>query len=157
MLQGRLFAYNDAHRYRLGSNYHMLPVNRPKGMVIENYQRDGAMRFDDNQAGMVNYYPNSMGGPEPKIDASEPTEEISGIAARQRYTHPNDDFVQAGDLYRKAMNEMDRSHLVDNIVSHLGTAKKDIQIRQTRIFLKADPEYGRRVAEGLNLSDIDLG
>ena len=30
MLQGRLFAYADAHRYRVGANHNQLPINRPK-------------------------------------------------------------------------------------------------------------------------------
>ena len=38
-----------------------------------------------------------------------------------------------------------------NIVDHLGSAQKRIQLRQAAIFFKADPEYGRRVAEGLGL------
>lgn len=152
MLQGRLFAYHDAHRYRLGPNYHLLPVNRPKAMKMDNYQRDGYMRFDGNEGGKPNYYPNSFNGPEPQIDASEPAFEVSGKAARQKYTHPNDDFVQAGNLYRKVMADKDRDHLISNIVTHLCNAKKDIQIRQTKLFYKADPEYGRRVAEGLKLN-----
>jgi len=152
MLQGRLFAYHDAHRYRLGANYHLLPVNRPKAMKMDNYQRDGYMRFDGNEGGKPNYYPNSFNGPEPQIDASEPAFEVSGKAARQKYTHPNDDFVQAGNLYRKVMTDKDRDHLISNIVTHLCNAKKDIQIRQTKLFYKADPEYGRRVAEGLKLN-----
>jgi len=151
MLQGRLFAYHDAHRYRLGPNYHLLPVNRPKAMTMNNYQRDGYMRFDSNEGGKPNYYPNSYNGPEPQIDAAEPPFEVSGKVARQKYTHPNDDFVQAGNLYRKVMTDRDRDHLIGNIVTHLCNAKKDIQIRQTKIFYKADPEYGRRVAEGLKL------
>jgi catalase len=151
MLQGRLFAYHDAHRYRLGPNYHLLPVNRPKAMTMDNYQRDGYMRFDGNVGGKPNYYPNSFGGPEPRIEAAEPPFEVSGKVARQKYTHPNDDFVQAGNLYRKVMSDEDRDHLIGNIVTHLCKAKKDIQIRQTKIFYKADPEYGRRVAEGLKL------
>lgn len=152
MLQGRLFAYHDAHRYRLGPNYHLLPVNRPKAMKMDNYQRDGYMRFDGNEGGKPNYYPNSFNGPEPQIDASEPAFEVSGKATRQKYTHPNDDFVQAGNLYRKVMADKDRDHLISNIVTHLCNAKKDIQIRQTKLFYKADPEYGRRVAEGLKLN-----
>ena len=151
MLQGRLFAYNDAHRYRLGANYHLLPVNAPKGVKADNYQRDGAMRFDANGGGGPNYYPNTMGGPAPQPDAAEPAFEVSGKAARQRYMHPNDDYVQAGDLYRKAMSAMDREHLVSNIVGHLKGAKREIQVRQTKIFCRADEEYGRRVAEGLGL------
>jgi len=151
MLQGRLFAYHDAHRYRLGPNYHLLPVNRPKAMTMDNYQRDGYMRFDSNEGGRPNYYPNSFDGPEPQIDAAEPPFEVSGKVARQKYTHPNDDFVQAGNLYRKVMTDEDRDHLIGNIVTHLCNAKKDIQIRQTKIFYKADPDYGRRVAKGLGL------
>jgi len=152
MLQGRLFAYHDAHRYRLGPNYHLLPVNRPKAMTMDNYQRDGSMRFDSNEGGKPNYYPNSYGGSEPTLDASDPDFEVSGIAARQKYTHPNDDFVQAGNLYRKVMTDTDRDHLIDNIVTHLCNAKKDIQIRQTKVFYKADPEYGQRIAKGLGLN-----
>jgi catalase len=151
MLQGRLFAYHDAHRYRLGPNYLLLPVNRPKGVKVQNYQRDGFMRFDANEGGGPNYYPNSLGGPEPDIQAAEPVFKVSGNAARQPYTHPNDDFVQAGNLYRQVMPDEDRDHLIGNIVSHLANARKDIQIRQTKIFYKADPDYGRRVAEGLGL------
>lgn len=151
MLQGRLFAYHDAHRYRLGPNYLLLPVNRPKGVKVQNYQRDGFMRFDANGGGSPNYYPNSLGGPEPDIQAAEPVFRVSGNAARQPYTHPNDDFVQAGNLYRQVMTDKDRDHLIGNIVSHLCNARKDIQIQQTKIFYKADPDYGRRVAEGLGL------
>ena len=151
MLQGRLFAYHDAHRYRLGPNYHLLPVNRPKGIKVENYQRDGFMRFDVNGGIAPNYYPNSFGGPEPDTQAAEPVFKVSGNAARQPYTHPNDDFVQAGNLYRKVMTDEDRDHLIGNIVSHLCNARNDIQIRQTIIFYKANPDYGQRVAEGLGL------
>jgi len=151
MLQGRLFAYNDAHRYRLGANYHLLPVNAPKGVKVDNYQRDGAMRFDANGGGSPNYYPNTMGGPVPHPDAAEPAFEASGKVARHRYTHPNDDYVQAGDLYRKAMSAMDREHLVGNIVGHLKGANREIRVRQAKIFYRADAEYGRRVAEGLGL------
>ncbi|MDH5362775.1 MAG: catalase, partial [Aigarchaeota archaeon] len=85
------------------------------------------------------------------IQAAEPAFGVSGKAARQRYTHPNDDFVQAGDLYRIVMTDEGRDHLIGNIVSHLCNAKKEIQIRQTKIFYKADIDYGRRVAEGLGL------
>ena len=151
MLQGRLFAYPDAHRYRLGPNYLLLPVNRPKGVKTMNYQRDGYMRFDSNGDGAPNYYPNSFGGPEPSIKTAEPFYMISGKATRQEYNHPNDDFIQPGTLYSKVMNDVDRENLIKNIVSHLCNAKKDIQIRQTKLFYKADPKYGQRVAEGLKI------
>jgi catalase len=151
MLQGRLFAYHDAHRYRLGANYLLLPVNQPKAVKAKNYQRDGYMRFDGNEGDAPNYYPNSFGGPEPDVKAAEPSFEVSGKTARQPYTHPNNDFVQPGDLYRKVMTNLDRDHLIGNIVPHLRNANREIQLRQAQIFFKADPEYGQRVAEGLGI------
>jgi len=151
MLQGRLFSYHDTHLHRLGPNYHLLPVNSPKGTRENSYQRDGAMRSDDNGGGSPNYWPNSFGGPEPDPKSLEPHFEVSGDAGRHPYRHPNDDFVQPGNLYRDVMSDEDREHLVGNIVSHLGGAQKRIQLRQTALFYKADVDYGRRVAEGLGL------
>jgi catalase len=155
MLQGRLFSYHDTHRHRLGPNYHLLPVNSTKGCPMHSYQRDGFMRFDANGSGGPNYYPNSFGGPAPDARAAEPPFEVSGQAARQEYTHLNDDFVQAGDLYRKVMNDQDRDNLIGNIVGHLSGAQRRIQLRQCAIFYKADVEYGTRVAEGLKL-DLEV-
>ncbi len=155
MLQGRLFSYHDTHRHRLGPNYHLLPVNTAKDCPMKSYQRDGSMRFDANGGAGPNYYPNSFGGPAPDPKAVEPPFEVSGRAARQEYLHPNDDFEQAGDLYRKVMTDQDRDNLIENIVGHLGGAERRIQLRQCAIFYKADVEYGTRVAEGLNM-DLEI-
>jgi catalase len=151
MLQGRLFSYQDTHRHRLGANYHLIPVNSAKCAPVNNYQRDGFMRTDSNGGGAPNYYPNSFGGPGPRPEVAESAFEVTGKAARQPYTHPNDDFVQPGTLYRDVMTDEDRDHLIGNIVAHLGGAQKRIQLRQTAVFYKVDPEYGSRVAEGLGL------
>jgi catalase len=151
MLQGRLFSYHDTHRHRLGPNYHLLPVNASKASPEDSYQRDGFMRIDDNGGGGPNYYPNSMGGAEPDPRVAPPPVDVSGMAARHAYNLTDDDFVQAGDLYRKVMTDVDRDHLIGNIVSHLGNAQKRIQLRQTALFYKADTDYGLRVAEGLGL------
>jgi len=152
MLQARIHSYHDAHIHRLGANYQLLPVNAPKAARMMNYQRDGHMRFDDNGGGGPNYYPNSFGGPEPDPRAAEPPIELTGKADRYEYSHPNDDFVQAGDLYRKVMSKTDREHLVGNIAAHLGNAQKRIQLRQTAIFYKADADYGTQVAKALKLN-----
>jgi len=151
MLQARVFSYHDTHVHRLGPNYHLIPVNAPKCAPENSSQRDGFMRVDDNGGGGPNYWPNSFGGPAPDPTAGEPHFELSGKAGRFSFTHPNDDFVQAGNLYRKVMTDEDRGHLIGNIVDHLGGAQKRIQLRQTAVFYKADPDYGRRVADGLGL------
>lgn len=151
MLQARLFSYHDTHIHRLGPNYHLIPVNAPKYAPENSYQRDGFMRVDINGSNGPNYWPNSSGGPAPDPTTGEPPFEVSGKAGRHPYTHPNDDFMQAGNLYRNVMTDQDRENLVGNIVDHLSGAQKRIQLRQTAIFYKADPDYGRRVAEGLGL------
>jgi catalase len=85
-------------------------VNRPKGMKAKNYQQDGYMRGEANEGDAPNYYPNGFGGPEPDIKAAEPAFEVSDKAIRQRYIHPNDDFVQPRNLNRKVMINKDREN-----------------------------------------------
>ena len=43
LLQGRLFAYGDAQRYRLGVNNDQIPVNQAH-CPVHSYHRDGMMR-----------------------------------------------------------------------------------------------------------------
>jgi catalase len=156
MLQARVFSYHDTHIHRLGPSYHLIPVNAPKNAPENSYQRDGFMRVDANGGGGPNYWPNSFGGPAPDPTAAEPPFGVSGQAGRYPFRHPNDDFVQAGTIFRKVMTPEDRDHLIGNIVDHLGKAQKRIQMRQTALFYKADPDYGRRVAEGLKLDMIEV-
>lgn len=54
----RLFAYDDAQRYRIGPNFALLPVNRPRCPFFNN-QQDGPMNSAD-QKGEINYYPSSF-------------------------------------------------------------------------------------------------
>ena len=150
MLQGRLFAYGDAHRYRVGANHQALPINRPRSEV-NNYQRDGQMRADSNGGGSVYYEPNSLGGPtESPADKPAPYE-VSGSADSVAYDH-HDHYTQPGDLYR-LLSEEERTRLVQTIVGAMKPVESDeIKLRQIGHFYKADPEYGVRVAEGLGLS-----
>ncbi|MED4588016.1 catalase KatA [Priestia flexa] len=149
MLQGRLFAYADAHRYRVGVNHNHLPINRPKSDV-HHYQRDGQMRFDGNGGGSVYYEPNSYGGPTETPEHKQTAFPVSGVAENAPYDH-NDHYTQAGDLYR-LMSTEERERLVNNIVEAMKPVEKDeIKLRQIAHFYKADPEYGLGVARGLGL------
>ncbi|MFK2825716.1 catalase KatA [Bacillus sp. B190/17] len=150
MLQGRLFAYSDAHRYRVGANHNQLPINRPKAEV-NNYQRDGQMRFDNNGGKAVYYEPNSFSGPKEMPSANVTPFNVAGQAGNYNYHH-DDHYTQAGDLYR-LMSEEERERLAANIVNAMKpVAKEEIKLRQIRHFYKADPEYGTRVAKGLGLT-----
>lgn len=149
MLQGRLFAYADAHRYRVGANHQHLPINRAKSEV-NSYQRDGQMRFDGNGGKSVNYEPNSFGGPAEVNEHKQASFPVSGVAENVGYDH-HDHYTQAGDLYR-LMSEEERTRLVANIVAAMKPVERDdIKLRQIGHFYKADQEYGTRIAQGLGL------
>jgi len=152
MLQGRIFAYADAQRYRLGVNFERLPINRPLATVANTYQRDGFMRFDDNGGASVNYEPNSFGGPKADPAYNEPPLKISGDANRyEQKRGVDDDFVQPGNLFR-LMTPDERKRLVENIVASLKKAQRDIQGRIVPYFYKADKAYGEGVEKGLGLA-----
>lgn len=152
MLQGRMFAYPDTHRHRLGPNHHMIPVNAPKAANPLTYQRDGLMSM--THGGAPNYNPNSFEPVSTDPSVLPPPLQVEGVVERSEYPLEDKDFFQAGTLYRQVMSEEDRDNLIKNIASHLGNARKRIQLRQTALFFKADKEYGERVAEALGL-DMD--
>jgi catalase len=154
MLQARIVSYTDAHRYRLGVNFQALPVNRPQCPVF-GYHRDGAMRFDGNAGGAVNYEPNSFGGPRQASAAAcpvlaEPPLALDGPAARYDHRKGNDDYRQPGDLFRLLTREK-RELLFGNIARHMASVPREIQLRQLCHFFRADPAYGQGVAAALGI------
>lgn len=153
MLQGRLFAYADAHRYRLGANYHQIPVNCPFARGVHNYQRDGAMRVDGNGGASVNYEPNSFGGPVEDASAAIATFPLSGDVGRT--ATGGDDFAQAGMLWR-LMSESERANLVGNLAQALGPVPRQIQLRQLAHFSRADSAYGSAVAAALGIEPAEI-
>lgn len=149
MLQGRIFSYADAHRYRLGVNHHQIPINRPVAGV-NNYYRDGYMRVDGNGGGSVYYEPNSFDGPVEDSNSKISPFEVFGEADSVPYDS-DDHYTQPGDLYR-LMSEDEKERLVKAFVNHMKPVPEEIQKRQIAHFVKADPDYGARIAEGVGLS-----
>ena len=149
MLQARIFSYADAHRYRIGTNYQQLPINRPK-VPVHTYHRDGQQRFDDNFGGAVNYEPNSFGGPVQDPRSSSRRCAISGDAARYDHRVGNDDYSQPGNLFR-LMPDDAKQRLMDNLATAMRDVPEEIQRRQVAHFSRADPAYGAGVAERLGL------
>ncbi|MBP1950635.1 catalase [Virgibacillus litoralis] len=150
MLQGRLFGYSDAHRYRIGANHQELPINRPVNEVNNN-QYDGQMRYS-NGSGSVNYEPNSY-DTEPKEDPASKISPFEVYGEADSVSYDSDDhYTQAGDLYR-LMSADEKDRLIDAFVGHMKPVDKDeIKLRQIEHFYKADPEWGERIASGLGLS-----
>ena len=149
MLQARIMSYADAHRYRIGVNYASLPVNNPHADV-HTYHRDGHMRFDGNFGGAVNYEPNSMGGPVEDPKYLEPPLKISGDADRYNHREGADDYTQPGNLFR-LMNASQKEQLFCNLAEAMEGVPERIVARQLVHCYKADPDYGRGVAQKLGL------
>jgi catalase len=149
MLQARLLSYPDAHRYRIGINYAALSINQPR-CPVNTYHRDGQTRFDGNGGGRVNYQPNSFGGPQEDPALQEPPLRIQGDAGRYNHRDGNEDYRQAGDLFR-LMNADQQSQLVGNLAAAMKDVPRFIQLRQLGHFHKADPAYGDGVASLLGI------
>jgi len=148
MLQARVVSYADAQRYRLGVNFERLPVNAPK-CPMHNYQRDGAMRFDDNGGSSVIYEPNSFGGPKEAPSFREPPLRITGNADwYEQKRGVDDDYIQPGNLFR-LMTPQQQKHLCENIAGSLKKVPKEIQEKMINHFTKADPAYGAGVAKAV--------
>ncbi len=148
MLQARVVSYSDAHRYRLGTNYESLPVNRPI-CPVHNYQRDGAMRSDGNGGASVNYEPNSFGGPNADPSFAEPPLKITGDAARYEQKRGVDaDYVQPGNLFR-LMSADQQQRLIRNITGSLKKVPKELQKKMVAHFTKVDKNYGEGVGKEL--------
>jgi catalase len=151
VLQARIMSYPDAQRYRLGANYQQLPVNQPKCPVMH-YQRDGAMALGNNGGNTPNYDPNSHpDAPKQNCAYAEPAMDLGHVKV-VRYDHHqgNDEYTQAGDLYRLLKPDA-QQRLVDNIVGSMSGVRQEIQMRQLCHFFRADPQYGMQVATGLGI------
>jgi catalase len=151
MLQGRLFSYGDAQRYRLGVNHNLIPVNKSR-CPFHSFHRDGAMRVDGNHGGTLGYEPNSYSEWQEQPDFSEPPLELSGAAAHWDHREDDDDYYsQAGDLFR-LMNAEQQEALFGNTARAMGDAPYEIKVRHIENCLKADSTYGKGVAEAMSIS-----
>jgi len=147
VLQMRILSYGDAQRYRVGANHQHLPVNAPR-CPVHNYQRDGAMRFDGNGGGSVNYQPNSQDGPVENPSVKEPALSIGDMADRYDHRAGNDDFTQAGNLFR-IMPKDEQNRLMETIAGAMTGVPNDIINRQLSYFDQADPAYGEGIRSRL--------
>ncbi len=158
MLQGRLFAYGDAHRYRVGVNHHQIPVNSPKGVSHpHSFHRDGQMRVDGNLGSELHYEPNSYGNWEEVPKHQEPIQKGGDV---YRYDFREDDsdyYTQPGELFR-AMTPEQQEVLFDNTARNMGCSTLQIKHRHINNCFMADPKYGEGVAKALeiDISTVDL-
>lgn len=147
MLQARIFSYPDAHRYRIGTNYHLLPINRAKSEV-NTYNVAGAMNFDTYKNGLAYYEPNSYND-SPKEDKNylEPDLAIDNIA--QRYAPLDDDFYTQPRALFNIMSENQKEQLFSNIAASMDKVEEKIIQRALDHFEKISTEYANGVKKAL--------
>jgi catalase len=157
MLQARLLAYQDAHRYRVGVNHNQLPVNAPR-CPVHHYQRDGAMagmtsasEARVNQGSGVNFYPNDQSDePTPHAEYAPPPLPLLEEAWVRAYSQDAEDYyTQAGNLFR-IMSDDQKARLAATIAGGLSRAERSVQDRMLGYLNKADPDYAKHVREALN-------
>ena len=152
MLLGRVFAYADAHRYRIGANFHQVPVNQPQGMpggqaAANQYMFDGQMAYFHSGTAPV-YAPNSFGRPYSDWQGT-PAEswEADGDLVRAAYTlrGEDDDFGQAGTLVREVFDDAGRDRLVATVTGALGGVTGEVLDRAIWYWKSIDEGVGSRI------------
>jgi catalase len=155
MLQGRLFSYGDAQRYRLGVNHAQIPVNAAH-VPTHSYHRDGQMRVDGNHGGTLGYEPNSYGEWQEQPDFAEPPLKLEGAADHWNFREDDSDYyTQPGKLFN-LMSAAQQKVLFENTARAIADAPEEVKIRHIGNCLKADPAYGKGVADaiGIPLSNV---
>ncbi|MEO8968287.1 MAG: catalase [Solirubrobacteraceae bacterium] len=156
MLMGRVFSYHDTHLHRIGANYEQLPINRPHSPV-NSYNQDGQMTYE-NSGAQPPYAPNSYGGP--MADPAQGSDltwavESAEIQRAANVKHAeDDDFGQAGTLYRTTMDDAGRENLLNAIVGHAGAPEVTDMIkgRVVAYWSGVDSDLGQKVADGLGIA-----
>lgn len=150
LLQGRIFAYGDAQRYRLGVNHNLIPVNAPR-CEVNSYHRDGQMRTDGNYGSRKTYIPNSYGEWQENGVGEPPLRADGDIYRYDPLDDREDDvFYQPGDLYR-LMSAEQRAVLIDNTARNMAGVTENVRYRHAVHCYRADGEYGRGIADALGL------
>lgn len=152
VLQARVFAYADAQRYRLGTNYNQIPVNCPyAAKSFCPYQRDGSMNVDGNFGSEPNYLSTSKKYTfeQANVPVQEHQEVWNGPAIPYHWaTSPGDvDYVQARVLYQKVFAKQpgQQQRVAHNIGTHAANANPEIQKRVIAMWAKVDEGLAKNI------------
>lgn len=152
MLQGRIFSYPDAHRYRIGTNYHLLPINRPKNEV-NTYNVAGAMNFDTYKNKAAYYEPNSYDYSAKECkEFAEPDLKANGNI--QRYAPLDEDYYTQPRALFALMDSNQQAQLFENIASSMESVESKIIERALGHFEKITPEYAQGVKNALKAKNL---
>lgn len=149
MLQGRLFAYGDAQRYRLGVNHHLIPVNRPR-CPFHSFHRDGQMRTDGNLGDTLTYEPNSYHEWQEQQQYMEPPRHICGDSGHWDYTNDDEDYFAQPRALFLLMSAEQRQALFDNTARAMADVPEFIRQRHLEHCYRCHRDYGEGVEKALS-------
>ena len=157
MLQARVFAYADAHRYRLGTHYEALPANQAKEANVQHYHKDGAMRFFTNDFGNSNAYyePNQWDGPVADTSVEEPPLKVSGDISRYEQQETMDDYEQPRALF-KLFDDEQKERMYFNYAAAMGPCSDEVKERWFAVLGKVHPDYESGVRRAVENIDSDV-
>ena len=157
MLQARVFAYADAHRYRLGTHYEALPANQAKEANVQHYHKDGAMRFFTNDFGNPDAYyePNQWDGPRADASVEEPPLKVSGDISRYEQQETMDDYEQPRALFNLFSDEQ-KERLYFNYAAAMGPCSDEVKERWFAVLGKVHPDYESGVRQAVENIDSDV-
>ncbi len=158
MLQARVFSYADAHRYRLGTHYEMLPANAAKSTAnVNHYHKDGSMRFFTNDFGNPDAYyePNQYGGPVADWSVKEPPMKIDGDADRYVVEDADADYVQPRKLFEMFSDEQ-KERLFANYAAAMGPCSDAVKERWYAVLERVHPDYAAGVRRANAELDTDV-
>lgn len=150
VLQSRLFSYPDTQRYRLGTNYNQIPVNRCP-VAHTPFLRDGAMQTDNMQS--EPNYPSSACplkyAKGPSVVGLSGTKHEQWVGTASAFHWADDgDYTQCQKFYEVLKKTGQADALAHNIVAHASAAKPELQEAVVAYFSKASPELGQNIAKG---------
>lgn len=151
LLQGRLVAYEDAHRYRLGANNTQIPINTSKHAELYTTQRDGFMQVNGNMGKAPNYYPSTFVDVKVSPEDAVPPIPVVGEIERHTIEVTDVDYIQPGEFFRDSLDNEGKAHFIYNVVGSLKHADKALQYRQNALFYKADRTMGELICRFLGL------
>ncbi|MDR1350068.1 MAG: catalase [Zoogloeaceae bacterium] len=148
MLQGRLFSYGDAQRYRLGVNHQQIPVNAPR-CPFHTYHRDGTMRVDGNHGSAITYEPNSQSLWQEQPDFVEPPLKLDGATDHWDFRQDDDDYYSQPAALFHLQNDAQKARLYQYFAADLQGVPEATLTRVFAHLKKIDPAYAEGVAKAM--------
>jgi len=125
---------------------------------VNNYERDGHMRVNENGGSNPNYFPNSFDNIEADETYKQPAWVLDNNIANwydRNAEGENDHYTQPGVFYREVLSPQDKKNLVSNIAGAMkgitGPKKNEIINRQLCHFFRADIGLGMAIAQALGV------